>query len=390
MAWSRERVSVAAYFAVLGLVCATWGSSIDDMKLLLGLDEAQQGWLLFSGPVGNLVSFTFASALVTRIGSRRSLLASTSLYIASALGVAICFLTRAPIPYWCVGIAALGMTGNIFNIAVNTQGGIVERAYGRTIMNSFHAMFSVMCLAAGLLALLASNLGIPPGWRFIGVLVVAVIAHIAFLPGLPMENDIAKKAKGEGMRRPDMPLVLIGLAALVIMGCEGSIGDWVGVFYHDALKAPPSRVKWGFCAVCGMMTVGRFVTDGLVNRFGSAAVMRVYCVLVAVGLGFALGSPWMGIDGLRLHVAATIGYAIAGYGISALVPILYSKANKTKSMPAGSALTFVGSMGFFGYFMGPPMIGHVAHQTNLSVALGIFAVLILSCLFIKIDGKGDS
>lgn len=45
-AWSRERVSVAAYFAVLGLVCATWGSSIDDMKLLLGLDEAEQGWLL--------------------------------------------------------------------------------------------------------------------------------------------------------------------------------------------------------------------------------------------------------------------------------------------------------------------------------------------------------
>ena len=390
MTWSRERVSVAAYFAVLGLICATWGSSIDDMKLLLGLDEAQQGWLLFSGPVGNLVSFTFASALVTRIGSRKSLLISTSLYIAAALGVAMCFLTRAPIPYWCAGIAALGMTGNIFNISVNTQGGIVERNSGRTIMNSFHAMFSIMCLAAGLIALFAASFGIPPGWRFVGVLAVAVIAHIAFFPGLPRENDVAKKVKGEGMRRPDMSLVSIGLAALVIMGCEGSINDWVGVFYHDALLAPPSRVKWGFCAVCGMMTIGRFVTDGLINRFGSAVVMRVYCVLVSVGLGIALGSPWFGIDGLRLHVVATAGYAIAGYGISALVPILYSKTNKTKSMPAGSALTFVGSMGFFGYFMGPPMIGYIAHQTNLSVALGIFAVLILTCLFFKIEEKGDS
>ena len=133
-----------------------------------------------------------------------------------------------------------------------------------------------------------------------------------------------------------------------------------------------------------MMTVGRFVTDGLINRFGSAVVLRVYCVLVSVGLGIALCSPWLGIEGLRLHVVATAGYAVAGYGISALVPILYSKANKTKSMPAGSALTFVGSMGFLGYFMGPPMIGHIAHQTNLSVALGIFAVLILACLFLKI------
>ena len=40
MAWSRERIAVAAYFAVLGVICATWASSIDDMKLLLGLNDA--------------------------------------------------------------------------------------------------------------------------------------------------------------------------------------------------------------------------------------------------------------------------------------------------------------------------------------------------------------
>jgi len=385
MAWTRERIAVAAYFAVLGLVCATWGSSIDDMKLLLGLNDAQQGWLLFSGPVGNLVSFTFASALVTRLGSRRSLLLATSVYLVAALGVAVCFLLRAPVPLWCVAIAALGGTGNLFNISVNTQGGIVEGKSGRTIMNSFHAMFSVMCLVAGLLALVSSGLGIPPGWRLVGVLVVAAAAHVVFLPWLPKDNDVAKKGKGEGFRRPDTALFLIGLAALVIMGCEGSINDWVGVFYHDSLAAPPSRVKWGFCAVCAMMTVGRLVTDAFINRFGASKVLRVYCVFVAVGLGIALSSPYTGLDGLQLHVLATAGYAVAGYGISALVPILYSKANKTKSMPAASALTFVGSMGFLGYFMGPPMIGHVAHATSLSFALGIFAVLILSCLFLRIE-----
>jgi hypothetical protein len=30
------------------------------------------------------------------------------------------------------------------------------------------------------------------------------------------------------------------------------------------------------------------------------------------------------------------------------------------------------------------MIGHVAHATCLSLALGIFAVLILACLFLRI------
>ena len=378
--WSRERVAVAAYFAVLGLVCATWASSIDDMKLLLGLNEAEQGWLLFSGPIGNLVSFTFASALVTRIGSRRSLLLATCVYFASALGIAACFICRAPVPLWCVAIASLGGTGNLFNISVNTQGGIVERKAGRTIMNSFHAMFSVMCLVAGLLALVASNVGLPPGWRLMGVLAVAVVTHLVFLPSLPKDNDVAKKAKGEGMRRPDMALFLLGLAALVIMGCEGSINDWVGVFYRDALSAPDGRVKWGFCAVAATMTLGRLVTDGFINRFGDVRVLRAHCVLVAAGLGIALSSPYTGLSGL-----ATSGYAVAGYGISALAPILYSKANRAKSMPAASAVTFVGSMGFLGYFMGPPMIGHVAHATSLSISLGIFAVLILACLFLRLE-----
>ena len=384
MSWSRERVSVAAYFAVLGLVCATWGSSIDDMKLLLGLNDAQQGWLLLSGPVGNLVSFTFASALVTRLGSRRSLVLATSAYLCAALGVAACFFFRAPVPFWCVAIATLGGTGNIFNISVNTQGGLVEKKSGRTIMNSFHAMFSMLCLTGGLLALFATAFGVPVEYRFFAVLVVAVVAHLVFFSQLPKENDVAKKEKGEGFRRPDMPLFLIGVAALVIMGCEGSISDWVGVFYRDSLNAVDGRGKWGFCAVSATMTLGRLVTDRFVNRFGPVRVLRVYSALVAVGLGIALSSPFTGLSGLPLHVLATAGYAIAGYGISALVPILYSKANRTKSMPAGSAITFVGSMGFLGYFVWPPMIGQVADATSLSLALGIFAVLILVCLFLHL------
>jgi len=385
MPWTKERIAVAAYFAILGVVYATWASSIDDMKMLLGLNDAQQGWLLFSGPIGSLVSLLFASSIVTRIGSRRSLVAAVSVYLCVALGLASCFFFRAPIPCWCVAIGSLGCTGTIFNISVNTQGGIIEKKAGRTIMNSFHAMFSLLCLCGGLLALFAAAAGIPVAYRFVGVLAFAAIVHIAFFPSLPKENDIARKVKGEGVRRPDLSLVLIGLAALVIMGCEGSINGWVGVFYRETLAAPASRIKWGFCAVCTMMTVGRFLTDGFVNRFGGVRILRIYCTFVATGLAIALTSPFTGLSGLPLHILATVGYAIAGFGISALVPILYSKANRNKSMPAASAITFVGSMGFLGCFMGPPMIGHIAEATSLSLALGIFAVLILACLFLRLD-----
>ena len=88
-------------------------------------------------------------------------------------------------------------------------------------------------------------------------------------------------------------------------------------------------------------------------------------------------------------VVATSGYAVSGFGIAGMIPILYSKVNRTKAMPPASALTFVGSMGFFGYFFGPPLIGYVAESFNLSIALGLFAVFILSCLALDPDGSNE-
>ena len=383
--WSRERRSVAAHFAVLGLVCATWGTSIDDMKLLLGLDEAQLGWLLFSGPVGCLVSFIFARALMKRLGSRRNLVLSTNLYIASAIAGAACFLMRTPILSWCLVTACLAAAGNLFNISANTQAGIIERTEGQTVMGSFHAIFSLMCLVASAVAVLTSHLGIPPEWRLTGIIAISVVAHLAFMRGLPAEAKMPARQAGERLRLPDAQLLAVGLAALVVIACEGAINNWVGVFYGDALGAPPGQIKWGYCAVGVMTVLGRFSADPLVGRFGPGKVFRTYSLMAAAGLTAAISSPFIGISGLRLVLTATAGYAVAGFGISALVPILYSRANKTKSMSAASAFTFVGAMGFLGGFMVSPTVGCVARTANLSLALGIFAALILICPFLRID-----
>lgn len=94
----KARVAVAGYFAILGFVCSAWVSSIDDLKVLLGLDASALGLLLMAGPCGNLVSFTFASALFARIGSRRGLILAVTLYLLAGLGIAASFLLRAPLP----------------------------------------------------------------------------------------------------------------------------------------------------------------------------------------------------------------------------------------------------------------------------------------------------
>ena len=386
--WSRERIAVAAHFAILGLVGGAWMSSIDDMKDILGLNAEQLGWILFAGPVGSLVGLTCANALIARLGSRRSLVATAGLYLAAALVLAGCFLLRAPTPLWLASIAVFCGSCTVMNIAVNTQCGIVERKTGRMITNSLHAMWSMAFLAAGFLALLAAYVGLSPGWRILGVFAASSVAFLVFVPWLPREDDARKKVekgKGFGLRRLDAAFVFLGVAALVILGSEGAIYNWINVFYRESLQATAGRVKWGFCVVCVTVTIGRLVTDRFVNRFGSVRILRIHSVLVAAGLGVMILSPYTGLSGLRLILLATAGCAVAGYGISALAPILYSKANRSRSMPAATAVTFVNTMGFLICFVSPPLVGHIANATSLSAALGIFAVAMLGCLFIPLS-----
>lgn len=388
---SRERLAVCAYFGLLGLVCATWTSSIDDLKVLLGLDKRQLGWLLVSGPMGNLVSFTFAGALFARLGARRGVQLASSAYLGAVLGLALSFMFSAPVPVWCLVIALFAASGNLLNIGVNTVAGVVEKHAGRPIMSSFHGVFSASCLVAGLIALAATASSISVEVRFFVALTITVLVHVAVMRRLPADDAAPVQTKKERRwHRPDRALVGLGLAALVIMGCEGAITDWVGVFYRETLLAPPGRVKWGFCAVVGLMAAGRFVSDSLVARFTARRVLHFDCVLVAGGLCLALFSPWLRLEGLALHLTATAGFAITGFGISGLVPILYSKANRTKAMPPASAVTFLGTMGFLGYFVGPPLIGHLSTRLSLSAAFGFFAALILLCLFVNPDESDAS
>ena len=127
MAWSRERIAVAAYFAVLGVICATWASSIDDMKLLLGLNEAEQGWLLFSGPIGNLAKEVGTS--VSRIADTMSNALCNIVTIMLGLSVGSKLACEKFLSGTTLGILALGLVA----FCVGTAAGVIMAK----IMNLF-------------------------------------------------------------------------------------------------------------------------------------------------------------------------------------------------------------------------------------------------------------
>jgi hypothetical protein len=93
-----------------------------------------------------------------------------------------------------------------------------------------------------------------------------------------------------------------------------------------------------------------------------------------------INSGIMIFTGLMVMVAfpmvwiSALGCVITGLGVSAIVPLLYGSAGKLKLIPSSVAIASVAGIGYFGFLMGPPMIGFIAEATGLRVSLAIISL----------------
>jgi MFS family permease len=115
------------------------------------------------------------------------------------------------------------------------------------------------------------------------------------------------------------------------------------------------------------MALGRFTGDKFIHAFGHSRVLKMNGLLIAVGMSLSL---------LILNpVWVIIGFALVGFGVSSVIPIVYMLAAKSRAMPPAVALSAVSSVGFTGFLVGPPIIGFVAQALGLRVSLVLIVFL---------------
>lgn len=78
-------------------------------------------------------------------------------------------------------------------------------------------------------------------------------------------------------------------------------------------------------------------------------------------------------------IVATIGFMMVGIGVSVIIPMIYTIAGNNEKMPSSLAIAMVSSIGYFGFLMGPPLIGYISELFNLRYSfavVGCFGILI--------------
>lgn len=354
------RCAVGAFFFVQGLVFASWASRIPDIKRFLDLNEAELGGVLFAMPCGQMAAMALSGYLVGKFGSRRMLMLAAMLYPILLVGLGL----AGTVLSLCVLLFGFGVAANVHNIAVNTQAVGVEKLYQRSIMATFHGLWSFAGLVGGIVGALCAGLSLSPFVHFLGilgiVLVVFGVLHRNLLPqdavAVPKEGAEAKTFVPGG-RLFDPTVLLIGIIAFGCMASEGVMYDWSSVYFETVVQAEPQWIRLGYIAFMCLMVCGRFLADGLITRFGVIRLLRGSGLLIAGGFFCTAAFPSL--------ASAALGMALVGLGTAAVVPICYSLAGQSRTIRPGTAIALVSSIGFLGFLLCPPLIGSLAYLFGL-------------------------
>jgi len=371
----RARLAVSMLFLLNGLLFASWVSRLPLIQSTRGMAHDTLGLGLLGMALGALVAMPAAGLCCASYGSR-----SVSIMTAVAYCVLLPCLAIAPNgwPFFTC-LFMFGVVHGAIDVSMNAQAVEVEAAYGKPIMSSFHALFSGGGLAGSAIGGGFAALGLAPFAHFMFMAAVLLLAAALYsFPNLLRFNkakantntdhpDSTPSTQASNYRRSPSPqLILIGIVTFACMLGEGAMADWSAIYLREAASAPEWLAAISYAAFSVTMMLGRLMGDHLALRHGAVKLVRYGGILSLAGIMMALlfPQPWI----------ALLGFAAIGAGLSTVVPCAFSAAGRVENMHPSFALSTITTIGYFGFLIGPPLIGFIAEATSLRIALGTLII----------------
>jgi MFS family permease len=374
----RARVAVAALFLTNGALFANLLPRYPEIKADLALSNSAYGVAIAAFSGGALVAGPAAAAVIRRFRSARAA-------VVGSIGIAA-FLFVASLAPSAVALASAlfiaGASDAITDVGQNAHALRLQRNYGRSIINSLHAVWSAGAVLGGAMGAAAIALDIPRTTHLaVSALLFSAVVLAAYpflLRGPDTDDHPSKRADNVGRPGFGVYATLVALVFIAIAGAvvEDAGSSWATVYLRDSLGTPGAIAASGYIAMVAFQFLGRTFGDRLVDRFGERTVARVGGLITAVGMGAALVFP---------SVPGTIaGFAAAGFGVATLVPAAMHGADQLPGLRQGTGLTAVSWLLRIGSISSPPVVGLVADATSLRVGLLVVPVAGVAAMLLAV------
>ncbi len=376
-------------FTLNGFAFASWASRLPTVRDALDLEPNQMGLLLLFSAIGSICALPLAGLVVDRLGSRRAVETFAGVGAAGLLVVALS-VAQESVGLARLGLFVAGVGIGVWDASMNLQGAHVEQQLGKAIMPRFHAGFSFGTVAGAGFGAAFAALHVPVPLHLTIAVVVAVVgvffAVRRFLPDPAHEAEPVRAVTGTtrdpadsfpavgaaaaadpGARRrralqawTEPRTLLIGLVVLGAALTEGAANDWVSLATVDGFKTSDSTGAIALGVFLVAMTAMRLLGTPLLDRFSRVTVLRALAASALLGvLAFAL---------LPHLVGALVGVALWGMGAALGFPVGISAASDHPRR-AAARVSVVTTIGYSAFFVGPPLIGFIAHHVGYRHAL---------------------
>jgi MFS family permease len=348
-------------FAAEGIFWGAFAAYAPVLKAGIGASDAQFGWVLLASATGAVTAMWLAPIFDARFGRMAMAVAAV------LLGLSF----QAPMHVTSIllfgGLMIFaGAASGLLDVVMNARLSLIEARSRQSLMNLNHAVFSFAYAASALVSGLAREGGASPGQVFGGLFLVGLA-----LAWAARQSRVEGAAQEVASAPGRLPAAVFWGGAIIFAGfmSENAVEGWSALHIERTLQGGAAEGALGPAVLGLTMGVGRFGGQLVAARWRPATVVVLAALLSAAGsvLAALASAPWV----------AYLGFGVLGLGVSVIAPMAFAMVGaRVADEMRARAISRAAVIGYFGFFIGPPMVGFIAEATSLRISfLFIAAVL---------------
>ncbi len=356
--------AVGLVFAADSFLFGSWVARIPYVKYNLGINDAQLGFALFLLPIGSIVMNPFTGKIIQRIGSARSCIIGGVGFFASVMIP----ILASNLFVLSLGLFIMGFFTALLNVSMNTCAANLEKEQNLTIMSTCHGMWSLGGMAGSALAGALIWAEVPASLHLLGVAIILILFIVMIQQTLEKIHE-EKLPNSTSLARPTKALLVFIFIGIAVSMGEGVSFDWSAIYLREIANSSASFSALGFAFFSLAMTIGRFVGDTIIPRFGQKRLLAFGGMLAAAGLLITVLFPY--------PYVVLLGFLVLGFGCSLGAPILYAASMRLPDTPPAAGLATFATLSFIGFMAGPPIVGFIAEGFGLPSGF-LFVIVLLA------------
>jgi predicted MFS family arabinose efflux permease len=254
----------------------------------------------------------------------------------------------------------------------------LQRSYGRSIMLSFHAAYSLGGIVGASLAWVGAHWQLALWVSYVPVVLVLLPAAFVgsrwYVDGGGAAPVPEAGESGTVVFKWLLPLCLVMTCAYI---GDSTVSNWSAKYLQDVLGSSEQLATVPYNVYMVTTLLGRAIGDYGVRRFGAVAVVRGGALVAAGGFAVVAGAPgpWVGM----------LGFTLLGVGLCVLVPQTFAAAGRhavEKYGPGASdaAIARLNVFNYVGFLIGSPLVGALGGAWSYRGAMLVPMVLVLVTL----------